>query len=109
MTATRNGIACLLLCRNASTAWLRICGSSLANATLPRLLLANPAIRFIGKISYSLYIWQQLFLQDYTNPSLQSIKVLPAKYACAFAAAMLSYYLVERPAIKYGRRLLRRT
>lgn len=88
---------------------LLVCGSSLANATLPRLLLANPAIRFIGKISYSLYIWQQLFLQDYTNPSLQSIKVLPAKYACAFAAAMLSYYLVERPAIKYGRRLLRRT
>lgn len=87
---------------------LMVCGSSLANAALPRVLLANPVIRFVGKVSYSLYIWQQLFLHDYSNPSLQSINALPAKYAGALAAATLSYYLVERPAIAYGRRLLRR-
>jgi peptidoglycan/LPS O-acetylase OafA/YrhL len=50
---------------------LMVCGSSLANGPLPRLLLANPAIRFIVKISYSLYIWQQLFSHDYSNPSPQ--------------------------------------
>ena len=58
-------------------------------------------MRFIGKLSYSIYIWQELFLR--TTPAR-----LPVAYVCIFACAYLSYRFVETPCIAYGRRLLSR-
>jgi peptidoglycan/LPS O-acetylase OafA/YrhL len=59
------------------------------------------AVRFVGRLSYSLYIWQELFLQS-SEPRLKLIYALPAIIACA----LLSYRFVERPAIKFGRRFI---
>lgn len=58
-----------------------------------RAALECRPLRFIGVLSYSLYVWQQLFL------ALQSpLRVpLPWGLVCAFLAAMLSYYWVEVP------------
>lgn len=51
------------------------------------------AIRHIGVLSYSLYLWQQIF----TSPH---IPLLPYGFFYAFAAAELSYWLVEKPSLK---------
>lgn len=63
-----------------------------------RLLNFKP-IAWIGTISYSLYLWQQLFTQDNFH--------LPAavRVACMFAAAAISYYWVEKPFLAFRRKV----
>ena len=56
-------------------------------------LLNQPAIRFIGVISYSLYLWHPLFL----GSGPEWLCSFPLNLAAMFAAAVLSYYLIERP------------
>ncbi|MGA3185829.1 MAG: acyltransferase [Bryobacteraceae bacterium] len=69
-------------------------------------VLEAPALRWIGRISYSLYLWQELFLPVFgVQPTLGWIQVFPQNLLAAFCVAGLSYYLVERPAIAYGRRI----
>jgi len=52
----------------------------------------------IGVLSYSLYLWQQLFL----NPGNTSVTGrFPLNLLCVAAAATLSYYVVERPFLQY--------
>jgi len=68
--------------------------------------LEMPWLRWVGRLSYSLYIWQMLFLVPIVDiPVLQSS--IPVSLATAFGCAILSYYLVEQPAIALGRRLVR--
>jgi peptidoglycan/LPS O-acetylase OafA/YrhL len=57
-------------------------------------VLELPLLVWIGRLSYSLYVWQQLFLPPKAPWSFVAIAV------CAAA----SYYLVERPAIAFGKR-----
>ena len=72
-------------------------------AGLGRLLESAP-LRWIGRLSYSLYLWQQLFFHSgYTHGVLQR---LPLNLALALSCAWLSYRFVEQPAIKLGRTLL---
>jgi peptidoglycan/LPS O-acetylase OafA/YrhL len=87
---------------------LLVCGSAAANSRIPRLLLANKVALFIGRISYSLYIWQQVFLGPQRHQILRSPASLVCKLAAIVAVASLSHYLLEKPFIAYGRGLLRR-
>ena len=60
---------------------------------------------WIGTISYSLYIWQQLFLlHPPGNISLAVFSVAPLNIISAFAIASCSYYLIERPIIRLAHR-----
>lgn len=59
-------------------------------------LLELPLLMWVGRISYSLYIWQQLFLA----PGSTGLWRLPAIFLCA----AVSYYAIERPIIALGRR-----
>lgn len=59
-------------------------------------------VRFVGRISYSLYLWQQLFLVPGWVPGGPWF---PLNLCLAVGAAVLSHYCVERPCIAYGRRL----
>ncbi|MGD1101093.1 MAG: acyltransferase [Terriglobia bacterium] len=62
-------------------------------------LLEVPIIRWIGRLSYSLYIWQQLFAFQRLIPwnSLQLVAL--------FGVAALSFYGIEKPMIRLGYRL----
>ena len=60
-----------------------------------------PFISRIGKMSYSIYLWQQLFLYPHGSPHWQ----LPVRLAGAIGVAWLSYTFVERPLIAVGRGL----
>lgn len=57
-----------------------------------RLLSSGPAT-WVGRISYSLYLWQQPFLFPMSD---SIIARFPLNVLCALGAAVLSYYLVER-------------
>ena len=61
-------------------------------------------MRFVGKISYSLYLWQQLFLiLDSASPrGLNTWQHWPAALVGLAAFAMASYYCIERPMIRFG-------
>lgn len=67
-------------------------------------------MRFIGRISYSLYLWHLLFFgggapERCTWRPLTFLNRPPLHYICAFTVAVASYYLVEKPMIRLGHRL----
>jgi peptidoglycan/LPS O-acetylase OafA/YrhL len=65
--------------------------------------LELPLIRWIGRISYSVYLWQMPFFSRHGWLSVHTT-FLPLKITVIFAVAALSYYAVERPMIKLARR-----
>jgi len=66
-------------------------------------VLAWPPLRMIGRFSYSLYIWQQLFLVVQTGRTpLGRLNQFPLNFVLVFAAALASYYFVEGPARRFG-------
>lgn len=69
-------------------------------------LLEHPAARWLGRASYSLYLWQQVFLVALPGvPSFGAVQTLPLNLVALFTVAAASYYLVERPMIRVGHRL----
>jgi peptidoglycan/LPS O-acetylase OafA/YrhL len=85
----------------------------LAVATDPgpvaRAWLAWPPMRFVGRISYSLYLWQQLFLYWWSVDNGidgASIAHFPANLVAAFVVATASYYLIERPLLAWRDRAM---
>ena len=59
---------------------------------------------WVGVISYSLYVWQQLFLlhPNGLHP-LGRLGVFPLNLALLFSVASCCYYFIERPAIAFGK------
>jgi peptidoglycan/LPS O-acetylase OafA/YrhL len=55
----------------------------------------------VGTISYSLYLWQQLFL---TPKNTTFTGWFPINIVCAFLAAELSYNFIERPFLGWRKR-----
>ncbi|ANK93456.1 acyltransferase 3 family protein [Rhizobium sp. N6212] len=83
-------------------------------------LLDNAPIRYVAKISFGIYIWQEIILtliqrlapgsfgaasENVVTGWLQSCTLTAA---LVFLVASLSYYLLERPAIDLGSRLTSR-
>jgi peptidoglycan/LPS O-acetylase OafA/YrhL len=68
-----------------------------------RLLEFSP-LKWLGRVSYSLYIWQMLFLVEGSRP-LGPFQAFLLALICPLVCATLSYYLVERPMIAFGHRL----
>jgi peptidoglycan/LPS O-acetylase OafA/YrhL len=77
-------------------------------------------MRFIGKISYSLYLWHILIFYLWSllffAPTAPLASLLqqggplpwlekPVKYAIVFGVATLSYYFIEKPLIRRGHQL----
>lgn len=62
-------------------------------------MLNTRMLRHIGVISYSLYLWQQIFTRN------DGLHFFPWNVPAIFAAAELSYWLVERPALRLRERL----
>jgi peptidoglycan/LPS O-acetylase OafA/YrhL len=68
---------------------------------LGKILELSP-LRFVGRISYSLYLWQEVAAM---GPPEIPIFI---RLTVSLAAAVTSYYLVEQPLIRMGARLRRR-
>ena len=66
-----------------------------------RFLNWRPVV-WVGVLSYSLYLWQQLFLN---RSSTSMVTSFPWNLALALGAATLSYYLVEKPFLRLRRYL----
>ncbi len=107
----------------AAWAWM-VAGSALSTGTLvesallPAILVSviySPPsrifrmlewapLRWVGRISYGLYLWQQLFFTPQPSASLSvAIETFLPSLILTFAAATMSYYLLERPLMTYGR------
>jgi peptidoglycan/LPS O-acetylase OafA/YrhL len=86
--------------------------STLLNPTsLTGRLLELAPVRFVGRISYSLYLWQMLFFTHYvTLPSprwrlLQLVQTTGLRYVAVLGLGLASYYLLEKPMMRLGHRL----
>ena len=73
---------------------LSIAGLVLHVIQVPYWILNWRPVAWLGQVSYSLYLWQELFC---SNPALHAgyLLMLPA-----LACACLSYYLVEQPMLR---------
>lgn len=83
-----------------------------------RLLETRP-LRFLGRISYSLYLWHVMVnylwyrfffsatgtMAHVTNHVARSLLERPARVATYLTISILSYYLLEKPLIRVGHRL----
>jgi peptidoglycan/LPS O-acetylase OafA/YrhL len=84
-----------------------ICSYAFNRAGIGYLILNARPVAYIGVLSYSLYIWQQLF---FSSPQLfgwksSPVLTFPINLALAFATAMASYHLFELPLLKLRSRL----
>ncbi len=70
-----------------------------------KVLNARPVV-FVGVLSYSLYLWQQLFL---TPLNRTVFGVFPLNLAACFVVAWLSYRLIEKPFLRLRDRQRLRT
>jgi peptidoglycan/LPS O-acetylase OafA/YrhL len=75
-------------------------------------VLELPWVRWVGALSYSLYLWQQLFLQPPRGASslehasgFYRLQQFPFNILCILVCASLSHYLLEKPMMRLGRGL----
>jgi peptidoglycan/LPS O-acetylase OafA/YrhL len=94
------------------TAWeasivpVLIVGTVLRPRSVLGRVLENPVMRWIGRLSYSLYLWELFFVYYPGVPTTLGVwQTFPVNLIAAIACAVASYYLVERPLIKIGHRL----
>jgi peptidoglycan/LPS O-acetylase OafA/YrhL len=65
---------------------------------LGRACQAQP-LRWLGKYSYSIYLWQQLLLVE-KNPSWGFIRQFPVDLLLSVLAGVISYHAIEQPFLK---------
>jgi len=70
-------------------------------------LLELPFVRLIGRMSYSLYVWQMPFLVP-DQRELGIVQNFPLAILAIVVAASISFWLVEKPMIKIGHSLSNR-
>jgi peptidoglycan/LPS O-acetylase OafA/YrhL len=77
-----------------------------ANETFVSWLLGNGAMRFLGRISYGIFLWQFIVIYAYYDLvgrrplTFDYFPVLIVSALGTIALAVLSYYLVEKPALR---------
>jgi peptidoglycan/LPS O-acetylase OafA/YrhL len=62
-------------------------------ATLPGRFVNIRLLRYVGVLSYSLYLWQQMFVEAWHD-------WFPLNLLAALCCAVLSFYFVEKPALR---------
>jgi peptidoglycan/LPS O-acetylase OafA/YrhL len=99
---------------------MTICGAAIAffllwcvrnpTSAVGRFLNSRP-IAHIGVLSYSIYIWQTLFLNPANvtlfGPSLKILYTFPFSWLVILAIAQLSYTLVEHPSLRLRNYLIK--
>ena len=72
-------------------------------------LLSNRALAFFGRISFSLYLWHGVIffvLSSDRYPNASRVELLLAREVLSIGAAVLSFHLVEQPALRYRKRVM---
>ena len=75
--------------------------------TLALRLLGNRLLRFFGRISFSLYLWHGVIfftLSTKRYPDVGRVPLLLLRETLSIVAAIVSYWLVEQPAMRYRKR-----
>ena len=96
--------------------WLYSCSLPIISTMLhPRSLTTRllewPPLRFVGRLSYSLYLWHVLFFSADTPlvgvhaPWLLFLGSRPWRYLATLLAALASYFWLEKPFIRLGHKL----
>jgi peptidoglycan/LPS O-acetylase OafA/YrhL len=107
-------IACIALDPPLQMAWEAFLVPIILVGTVlnPRMLFSRflemSPMRWIGRISYSLYVWQQLFLVGSKVPRplpFGRVQEWPLNIVVVFVCASASYYLLERPLVAFGHSL----
>ena len=84
---------------SSALAGVVIAGTRLPGGSTLGLFLTLPPLRFLGLISYGLYLWHYpiylVVTQDRTG--LSGYELFGARLAITFAIAIASYYLIEKP------------
>jgi peptidoglycan/LPS O-acetylase OafA/YrhL len=72
-------------------------------------ILNLPPLQWIGRLSYSLYLWQQLFLVNdfWRSPRMIPLQSFPLNFVASIACAAASYYFLEKPLVALGGRISR--
>ena len=71
-------------------------------------LLAHPALAYVGRISYSLYLWHYPFFRAFERrDDLPPALVVLLEVSLAVAAAAMSYAVIEEPLSRWSARHLR--
>jgi peptidoglycan/LPS O-acetylase OafA/YrhL len=98
---TLNGIVVLMwllwLVRNPTTVLGRV--------------MNQPVVTWIGRLSYSLYLWQTFFLHHLDRQVFGRDgwwNTFPGSWLCILAVAIVSYYCIEQPALRLRDICLRR-
>jgi peptidoglycan/LPS O-acetylase OafA/YrhL len=77
-----------------------------------RRLLANRVLLWVGLVSYGLYLWHAAIISKLSDigarDSLGSFGFIAAALGLSLLVAAASFYLIERPALRLGRRDARR-
>jgi peptidoglycan/LPS O-acetylase OafA/YrhL len=70
-------------------------------------ILSHPIARWLGRISYSWYLWQQLFAV-FDFPAATRFRTFPVNVAASLLVAVISYYWIERPFLRLKDRVRER-
>lgn len=79
-------------------------GTCILNKDMLQQVLNSKVFVFVGTISYSWYLWQQLFLFDCGKYFQGRWFDFPFNVGLSFVAATLSYFLIERNFLKLKER-----
>jgi peptidoglycan/LPS O-acetylase OafA/YrhL len=83
-----------------------LAGTVLRPQMLVGRVLEWGAVRWVGRLSYSLYLWQTpFFTASVSQTPLGLIQTFPFNLVGLLGAATISYYLIEGPMIRLGRRI----
>ena len=69
-----------------------------SSSRIARWLQFSPVL-FVGKMSYGIYLWQQLFLGPHEG-AMRVLRGFPVGFVLSFLAAAVSYFLLEKPAMR---------
>ena len=80
-----------------------------ASGGFVRRLMATRVMLWLGLVSYSLYLWHPTIAIKIADSQLDEnagwVVAAMAMIAASVAVAAVSYYMIERPALRLGRRL----
>lgn len=84
---------------NISFAIIMFNSISQYNSSIFKKALNSKILSYIGLLSYSIYLWQQVWLYEWNIP-------LALKFIGIFISALISYYLIEKPSLNFRNKLL---